>query len=81
MDASNFAIYDIDSTDYASWETVRDAIDRDVPVSLSSLYDKNHVPRPKDEADAFVKTVTSPFAAEGDPASYADFFFCGRRQG
>ncbi|WP_062327225.1 hypothetical protein [Treponema endosymbiont of Eucomonympha sp.] len=54
---------------------MRDAIDRGVPVSLSSLYDKNHVPRPKDEADAFVKTVTSPFAAEGDPASYADFFF------
>ncbi|WP_059369296.1 phage portal protein family protein [Treponema endosymbiont of Eucomonympha sp.] len=74
-------IYDIDSTDYASWETVRDAIDRGVPVSLSSLYDKNHVPRPKDEADAFVKTISSPFAAEGDPASYADFFFRGRRQG
>lgn len=47
--------YDIDSTDFASWEIIRDAIDRGVPVSLKALYNKVHLPKPTDEKDSFVK--------------------------
>ena len=51
--------YDIDSTDFASWETIRDAIDRGIPVSLKALYNKVHLPKPIDEKDSFVKTQPS----------------------
>jgi len=54
-------LFDIDSTDFADWEIIRDAIDRNIPVSLNALYDKVHLPRPdKDNpADAFVKPSSS----------------------
>lgn len=51
--------YDIDSTDFADWETIRDAIDRGVPVSLKALYNKVHLPEPVDEKDSFVKSQPS----------------------
>lgn len=47
--------YDIDSTDFAGWEIVRDAIDRGIPVSLKALYTKTHLPKPLDDNDSFVK--------------------------
>jgi phage gp29-like protein len=46
--------FDIDSTDYADWETIRDAIDRHIPVSLNALYDKLHIPRPESAEDVFI---------------------------
>jgi phage gp29-like protein len=67
--------YDIDSTDYAAWEVVRDAIDRGIPVSLNALYDKNHIPRPKDDADSFVKVQGALFSDDAEKS----FFF--RRPG
>jgi len=48
-------MFDIDSTDFADWEVIRDAIDRNIPVSLNALYDKVHLPRPENTADSFVK--------------------------
>ena len=48
-------MFDIDSTDFADWEVIRDAIDRNIPVSLNALYDKVHLPRPESTADSFVK--------------------------
>ena len=48
-------LFDIDSTDFADWEIIRDAIDRNIPVSLNALYDKVHLPRPEKPEDAFVK--------------------------
>lgn len=51
--------YDIDSADFASWEVIRDAIDRGVPVSLKALYNKVHLPKPIDEQDSFVKAQPS----------------------
>lgn len=51
--------YDIDSTDFAPWEVIRDAIDRGVPVSLKALYNKIHLPEPVDEKDSFVKAQPS----------------------
>jgi phage gp29-like protein len=51
--------YDIDSTDFAPWEVIRDAIDRGVPVSLKALYNKVHLPKPMDEKDSFVKAQPS----------------------
>ena len=51
--------YDIDSTDFASWEIIRDAIDRGVPVSLKALYNKVHLPKPTDEKDSFVNVQPS----------------------
>lgn len=56
--------YDVDSTDYAEWAVVREAIDRGVPVSLSAIYEKNHVPKPKGEADAFLKPQALPAAPD-----------------
>lgn len=47
--------YDIDSTDFADWEVIRDAIDRGIPVSLDALYDKVKIPRPKNKDDLFEK--------------------------
>lgn len=47
--------YDIDSTDFAPWDVVRDAVDRGVPVSLKALYSKYHIAKPEDEKDSFVK--------------------------
>ena len=47
--------YDIDSADFASFEIIRDCIDRGIPVSLKALYNKVHLPQPIDEKDSFVK--------------------------
>jgi phage gp29-like protein len=52
-------IYDIDSTDFADWSVIREAIDRNVPVSLKALYEKVHIPKPENEADTFVKPASS----------------------
>jgi len=69
-------VFDIDSTDFAGWEVIRDAIDRNIPVSLKALYDKVHLPKPEDDADRFVKTQTDSFAD-----NHKDSFFLrtGRR--
>lgn len=67
--------YDIDSTDFAPWEVIRDAIDRGVPVSLKALYNKIHLPEPVDEKDAFIKAQPSfGFSDKGK-----DDFFQNRR--
>jgi hypothetical protein len=44
-----------DLEDYASWDTIVDAIDRGVPVSLKALYSRYALPRPADENDSFIK--------------------------
>lgn len=64
--------YDIDSSDFASWETIRDAINLGIPVSLSALYNKIHLPQPESEKDSFVKQQPSfGFSDNGKD----DFFF------
>lgn len=65
--------YDVDSSDFANWEIIRDAIDRNIPVSLSALYKKIHLPEPEDENDAFTKPANSGFGF-GDKAK-ENFFF------
>jgi phage gp29-like protein len=70
--------FDIDSTDFADWETIREAIDRNIPVSLNALYDKVHLPRPKDGKDIFVKPSPSS-ALFGDQNSKDAFFLRTRR--
>ena len=67
--------YDIDSTDFAPWEVIRDAIDRGVPVSLKALYNKIHLPEPVDEKDAFIKEQPS----FGFSDKEKDDFFQNRR--
>lgn len=47
--------FDIDSTDFAPWDMVRDAIDRGIPVSLNAMYRKYHLAKPEDEKDVFLK--------------------------
>lgn len=47
--------FDIDSTDFAPWEMVRDAIDRGIPVSLNAMYKKYHFAKPDNEKDVFLK--------------------------
>jgi phage gp29-like protein len=63
--------FDIDSTEYASWDVVKEAIDRNVPVSLNALYEKLHLPKPENENDVFLNTQTSLFS---DPEK-SQFFF------
>lgn len=65
--------YDIDSSDFATWEVIRDAIDRNIPVSLSAIYKKIHIPQPLDEKDSFVKPQTGGFGFGDD--GHDDFFF------
>lgn len=65
--------YDIDSSDFAPWEIIRDAIDRNIPVSLSAIYKKVHIPEPKDEKDSFVKPQVGGFGFDDD--GHDDFFF------
>ena len=61
-------IYDIDSSDIASWSVIREAIDRGIEVSKTALYDKIRIPRPKNKEDIFAKS------SEGFGFS-DDFFF------
>ncbi|HOV64913.1 MAG TPA: DUF935 family protein, partial [Spirochaetia bacterium] len=49
-----------DLADYATWEQVRDAIDRGVPVSKQALYSRYGLPEPEDDEDSFVKPPSSP---------------------
>ena len=60
--------YDIDSTDIASWDVIREAIDRGIEVSKTALYDKIKIPKPKNKDDVFVKQAESFGFAD-------DFFF------
>jgi len=71
-------MFDIDSTDFADWEVIRDAIDRNIPVSLNALYDKVHLPRPDPlkAGDSFVKPSSSGMMF-GD--SVRDSFFLQTR--
>lgn len=64
--------YDIDSSDFAGWDVIRDAVDRGIPVSLSALYKKIHLPKPSDGKDAFVKPQQG-FGFSDDARD--DFFF------
>ena len=69
-------VYDIDSTDFAGWETIRDAIDRNIPVSLNALYDKVHLPRPENDTDSFVKpSSSSEFFSDRADGETRDSFF------
>jgi hypothetical protein len=70
-------VFDIDSTDFAGWDVIREAIDRGVPVSLNALYDKVHLPRPEkgNDADSFVKTQPAPADFADSIANNKDSFF------
>ena len=50
--------WEYDFEEPASWEMVRDAIDRSIPVSKKKLYDRYSLPEPEDEADIFLKPAT-----------------------
>ena len=53
-------IVSFDLDDHASWDEVCDAIDRNIPVSKSALYDRYGLPEPSDEDDAFVAPPGTP---------------------
>jgi len=44
----------IDTATETPWEVIKEAIDRGIPVSKEALYATYGIPKPKDEADAFV---------------------------
>lgn len=46
---------EFDLSEYASWDIVKDAIDRGVPISKAALYDRYGLPKPKDDADTYVQ--------------------------
>jgi len=45
---------EFDLEEYASWEIVKDAMNMGLPVSKRSLYTRYNVPKPVDDADAFI---------------------------
>lgn len=45
----------LDTGDQATWDQVRDAIDRGIPVSKSKLYSRYRLPEPDDDQDIFEK--------------------------
>jgi phage gp29-like protein len=51
-------VFDLD--DYADWKAVVEAIDHGIPVSTSALYERYALPKPADEADAFVALAKGP---------------------
>ena len=71
--------YDIDSTDFADWEVIRDAIDRNIPVSLNALYDKVHLPKPESDKDRFVKPSVSSMHFSDRAGGNRDSFFLQTR--
>ena len=73
--------FDIDSTDFASWDVIRDAIDRGIPVSLNALYDKVRLPRPENVKDTFVKPSGSMAFGDNGPGRDSFFLQAGRRTG
>jgi len=76
-------VFDIDSTDFADWEIIRDAIDRNIPISLNALYEKVHLPRPENEKDSFVKPASSQsfFSDRADNGDQNSFFLrTGRKR-
>ena len=65
-----------DLEDHATWEQVRDAMDRGVAVSKSALYDRYGLPEPADDEDSFLKQdgsiVTPPTGEPGVPLVSSD---------
>lgn len=65
-------VFDLD--DHATWDQVRDAIDRNVPVSRAALYDRYGLPEPADDDDVFVKPSDPAQQSSGfglaDPAGH-----------
>jgi phage gp29-like protein len=61
-----------DLEDFASWEIVRDALDRGVPVSKKALYERYGIPAPEDPADSFVSPNPAPASSAGPGISLAD---------
>jgi len=50
---------EFDLDDYASWDEVAAAIDREIPVSKEALYSRYGLPRPADDEDSFLKPATA----------------------
>ncbi len=69
---------EFDLSEYASWEVVRDAIDRGLPVSKQALYERYGLPKPKGDDDVFTKPGQSTMgvavqgAEIGAPAPQTD---------
>ncbi|OHD80492.1 MAG: hypothetical protein A3J97_10730 [Spirochaetes bacterium RIFOXYC1_FULL_54_7] len=45
-------VYDFE--EYATWEQVMGALDHEIPVSKEAIYTRYSIPKPQDEADAYV---------------------------
>lgn len=56
-------IFSFDTDGETSWDNVKDAMDRGVPVSLKAIYSKIRGYQPADETDAFVVTTSTPDTA------------------
>lgn len=53
-----------DVSKYASWDIVKDAIDRNIPVSKKALYDHYGLPKPVDANDVFIGSNESIEASD-----------------
>lgn len=62
--------FKFDFFDVAPWESVRDAMDRGVPVSKRALYSTYNIPEPEGDDDAFVAEVKA-----SQPLNMSDDFF------
>ncbi len=58
---TNFAI---NYVNIQEWEKIREAIDRDIEVSLEAVY--MHVPQPKNKKDIFIKPAVGPLVIQDE---------------
>jgi phage gp29-like protein len=79
-------ILEFDTDDYASWEIVKDAIDRGVPISQSALYTKYNIPKPANDKDIFIispdfrKADSSNSSNSSSSLNMSDGFFLRTRR-
>jgi phage gp29-like protein len=63
------AVFEFDVDEYASWDTIKSAIELGIPISKSTLYREYNIPEPEDPNDAFVSPKVQP---QGSTLLFAD---------
>ena len=68
-------IIEFDVSKKASFTEVLQAIEHGIPVSLSSLYDEYHLPRPANQEDTFLRTQNAMMLSDTDKEVKKNFQF------
>jgi phage gp29-like protein len=52
-----------DLKEHASWQQLVEAVDRNIPVSKSAIYERYGIPEPANAEDEFIKPSINPLSA------------------